>query len=221
MKVHRNVRTVCRKGSERKGELRLRDIVYVAGSRKTETVHAEFGCRYKLDVRKAYFSPRESTERERIAGLVKNGETVMVMFAGVAPFPILIAKRKNATVYSVELNKDACNYAKENLHLNRVAARVDVICGDARIKCKPYYGKCDRVVMPLPKQGYMFLDVAFRCLKERGMVHFYYAGSEDEAESHIKSCAKKMKKSIVIKRRVRVLPYSPGKWKLCLDVDVR
>ena len=222
MRIHKNVKTVCRKGSERKGDLRLRDIKYVAGSRKTETTHVESGCRYMLDVRKTYFSPRESTERDRIAGLVKNGETVMVMFGGIAPFAILIARRKDISAYSVELNRDACRYAEKNVALNRVSGKVRSICGDVRQKCSPYYGSCDRVIMPLPRQGHAFLDVAIRCLKpEGGTIHFYYAGPEAEAKRYIKDAGQKLKRKIRVRRVVQVLPFAPRTWKLCLDVDVK
>lgn len=222
MKIHRSVKTVCKKSSERKGELRLRDIKYVAGRKTTETIHTEFGCKYRVDIKKTYFSPRESTERDRIAKLVDNGEIVMVMFAGVGPFPILIAKRKKVQVYSVELSRDAYKYAKGNTHLNKVAARVDIIQGNVRKVCKPYYGKCDRIVMPLPKTGYKHLDIAFKCLKNRGgIIHFYYAGTFEETEKHIKKTADKLNKKIKILRKVKVLPYAPRIWKVCLDVRVK
>ena len=222
MKLHKNIKTVCKKGSERKGELRLRIIKYVAGRKSTETIHTEFGCKYKLDVRKVYFSPRESTERDRIAKQVVNGEIVMVMFAGIGPFSILIAKRKKTDVISVELNKDACKYTKENTHLNSVAASVDVLCGDVKRVCKPFISKCDRIVMPLPKSGYKFLDTAFKCLKPRGgVIHFYYTGSMEEAEKHIKRSSDKLNKKIKILRKNRVLPYAPRVWKVCLDVKVK
>jgi len=222
MKIHKNVKTVCRKASERKGELRLREMRYIAGRRSTETTHKEYGCNYRLDIRKVYFSPRESTERDRIARLTDNGETVMIMFAGVGPFSILIAKRKKAEVISVELNKDACRYAQENMHLNRVASRVDVVCGDVRKVCRPFFGRCDRVVMPLPREAHRYLDVAFKSLKPKGgTIHFYYAGSFEEAGKHIKGCADKLNKKTKILRKVKVLPYAPRVWKVCLDVRVR
>jgi tRNA (guanine37-N1)-methyltransferase len=207
MKIHNNVKTVLKKGSERKGELRLRNLKYMAGRKSTVTLHTEFGCKYKLDVKKTYFSPRESTERNRIADLVKKGETVLVMFAGIAPFSILIAKRKDVDVYSVELNKDAHRYAKDNIHLNHVASKVEVVNGDVRKVCKSYYSACTRVIMPLPKEGYKFLDVAFKCVKPKGIIHFYFAGSIEEGEKHIKKVADKLNRKVTIKKRTRVLPY--------------
>jgi hypothetical protein len=42
--------------------------------------------------------------RKNVASFVKKGERVLVMFAGVAPFPIVIAKHSKAKeIYSVEL----------------------------------------------------------------------------------------------------------------------
>ncbi|MEM2352242.1 MAG: hypothetical protein QXT26_07530 [Thermoproteota archaeon] len=64
----------------------------IAGSADTETVHKEHGCKYFLDPRKVYFSPRLYYEHYRVASQVVEGETVVDMFAGVDPFSILIAK---------------------------------------------------------------------------------------------------------------------------------
>ena len=87
MEQHKNVKTVLDKGTPRKGIFRIRDYKILAGSRNTEVMHSENGCRFLIDPRKAYFSQREGTERQRIASLVKNGETVMAFFAGAGPFP--------------------------------------------------------------------------------------------------------------------------------------
>ncbi|MBI4176655.1 MAG: hypothetical protein HY518_05595, partial [Candidatus Aenigmarchaeota archaeon] len=85
LKTHRHVKTICMKAGERSGKYRLRRLKVIHG-KETVTIHREYGYQLKLDVRKAYFSPRESTERQRIAGQVKPGETVLVMFAGIGPF---------------------------------------------------------------------------------------------------------------------------------------
>src|SRR3989449_9303177 len=76
-----------------KAERRVRSIEVIAGERRTTTVHTEHGLRYRVDLAQAYFSPRLASERQRIAGLVLEGEVVADPFAGVGPFAILIAKR--------------------------------------------------------------------------------------------------------------------------------
>jgi len=96
MKLHKNIRVVARRKSHVEGVFRRRRIEIIAGERRTETVHKENGCRYKLDLERVYFNPRLATERDRVASLAARSaseETIIDMFAGVGPFSILIAKR--------------------------------------------------------------------------------------------------------------------------------
>jgi len=222
-KTQPHIRAVARKLSEREGKFRLRELELLVG-KGTETVHKECGCSYKLDVAKAYFSPREATERQRISGQVKPRETVMVFFAGVGPFAIIIAKKsKPSKVYAIELNPDAVRYMKENVRINGVQEKVEPILGDVKTLARRYYGKCDRVVMPLPKEGYRFLGEAFSCLKPKGgVIHFYsYAHEDDlysEAEGIVKKAAQKSGRKIKILGKRKVLPYGPRVFKICLDI---
>ena len=78
-----------------KGEFRTRDLEIIAGDDKTETEYKESGCRFIVDVRKAFFSPRLSSERMRISELVNDGEVIVNMFGGIGMFSIIAAKRKN------------------------------------------------------------------------------------------------------------------------------
>ena len=220
-----HVRAVARKLSGREGEFRLRELELLVG-KTTETVHRECGCDYKMDVAKVYFSPREATERQRIAEQVEPKETVMVFFAGVGPYAIMIAKkRKPAKVLAIEVNPDAVRYMKENVRMNKVQGKVEPILGDVKTLARRFYGKCDRVVMPLPKEGYKFLGEAFSCLKKKGgTIHFYYYSHEDDlysdAEALVKKAAKKAGRSIRIIQRRKVLPYGPRVFKVCLDIKV-
>ena len=74
------------------GEFRTRDLEHLAGENRTTTIYKEQGCSFLVDVTKAYFSPRLSTERLRIANLVKPNERVLNMFAGVGAFSMVLAK---------------------------------------------------------------------------------------------------------------------------------
>lgn len=125
MAGHRNVRTVLAQTSPVYGDFRLRKLVYVAGENKTTTVHKESGCLFAVDVEKCYFSPRLFYERMRIAKLIKNGEVVVNMFAGVGCFSIIIAKHSNPEkVYSIDVNPAAILCLQENIRLNRVYGKV-------------------------------------------------------------------------------------------------
>jgi len=221
--VHKNIKTVLEKASERKGKLRLRQYKFLAGQRKFETLHKEYGCVFKVNPVKVYFSPRELTERQRIAEQVKPRERVLVMFSGIGVYGIIIAKKQpKAEVVCVEINKTAVRYAEENVRLNRLK-NVKNYCGDVREIC-PKLGKFNRIIMPLPLGAEDFLDVAFKCIKRNGTIHFYSWGEEDKlfenAGKVVRLKARHAKKKIRIVRKKKVLPYSPGKWKVCLDVKV-
>jgi len=227
MDLNKHIKTVLEKASERKGIYRIRKYRFIAGERKFETIHKEYGCLFKLDPTKVYFSPRELTERQRIASQVKENETVMVMFAGVAPYAIQIAKKqpKVKEVTAIEINPVAVKYARENVVLNKVDDKVKIIEGDVREKCKEFYGKCDRIVMPLPKGAEDFLDIAVKCLKRKGYIHFYNWGNEpnifENAEKIIKGELSKMNVKYKIINERKVLPYAPRKWKVCIDIFVK
>ena len=226
LEVHKNIQTVLEKSSERKGIFRNREYRFLAGQKKYTTVHKEYGLQFKVNPIEVYFSPRELTERQRIAEQVKPKETVMVMFSGIGPYALAIGKRQPLVnqVISIEINPKATKYAKENIRLNRLSEKVVHITGDVRKKSEKYFGKCDRVVMPLPEGGQNFLDVAVKCLKKSGgMIHFYTWGEEDrdfkDAKELLKKNMRRMRKYRIVKLK-KVLPYSPRKWKVCIDVKV-
>jgi tRNA (guanine37-N1)-methyltransferase len=226
MRMNGHIKTVYRKDSERAGVHRLWKLRLIRGKRMMAT-HKEDGSVYKLDVAKAYFSPREGTERQRIAAQVRPNETVLVMFAGVGPYAIAIARKQKYVekVYAVEINRDACRYMRGNVKLNRMQDRVVPICGDVREKCAKLFGKCDRVIMPLPLHAYEFLPVAFRCIKPNGgIIHFYYWAPEknlQEAAVVIEEAAKKAGRKLGSVSVHRVLPYRPRTFKVCVDAEVK
>ena len=176
LQTHRNVKTVLAKAGAISGTYRVRDLQFLAGENKTATVHKEFGCKYNVDVAKAYFSPRLSHEHMRVASLVQPEEVVVDLFAGVGPFSVLIGKiQPRAKVYAVDLNPDAVELLKINVRVNRVEGKVFPILGDAReISESTLKGKADRVIMNLPETAIDFVDAACQTVKpEGGIVHFY------------------------------------------------
>jgi len=222
MNAHKNVSSVLSKESGRLGELRTMELRLVAGDPNTEVVHKESGWFFKLDPRKVYFSPRESAERERIAAKVCHGESVLVMFSGVGPLPVCIAKRDGSVlVTAVELNPDAHNYCIENIHLNKVGDQVHALLGDVREVCPKLGLVFDRVLMPLPKGAHMFLDVAISLLREGGVLHFYHWAPEldlfSNAEELIAKEAVNFGRVAEILERMKVSQYSPRVWKIRID----
>ena len=80
------VKSVFYQSSAVEGDFRTRNLEILAGENSTETEYKEFNCKFIVDVEKAFFSPRLSTERERIAKLTQDGEVMVNMFAGVGMF---------------------------------------------------------------------------------------------------------------------------------------
>jgi len=189
MQANKNVRTVLLQTSAVSGDFRLRQLEWVAGERKTTTVHREFGCLFEVDLERCYFSPRLSFERRRVASLVQPHEVVVNMFAGVGCFSIVMAKHsKVERVFSIDVNPLAFEFMLKNIRLNRAQSKVVPIFGDAeKVVKEQLNGVADRVLMPLPEKAYEYLDCALMALKPSGgWVHFYdfvHAGkSEDPVE---------------------------------------
>jgi tRNA (guanine37-N1)-methyltransferase len=222
---HKHVKTVLMKSGERKGPFRLRGFRKLIG-KETVTEHREHGCRFRLDVETCYFSPREATERQRIVEKVGPGENVLVMFAGIGPYSILIAKKQPGVkkVYSIEINPECVKYLRENIEINKVKEKEVSILGDVRVSCEKLNVKFDRIVMPLPKEGHKYLDVALKWINRGGVVHFYHYSHEndlwDETMGLIKDAAKESGREFKVLEKRKVLPYGPGVWKVCVDIEV-
>lgn len=230
MAGNKNIKTVISKGSPRKGDFRIRDYKVIAGDRNTEVLHKEHGYSIFVDPTKAYFSSREGTERQWIAKQVNPKQTVMVMFAGVGPYAIAIAKGQPEVekVIAVEINPEAVEYMKRNVRINKLSHKIKPILGDVKTGCVPWYGRCDHVVMPLPLSADDFLDVAVSCLNKDGdgIVHFYSHGNKadgDVFESAFKKVDERLKslsiKYKIIDKRI-VLPYAPGQFKVCIEFRI-
>ena len=154
------------------GPFRIRDLEVIAGESRTTTVHTEFGLRYHVDVAQAYFSPRLGSERLRVADLVAPGETVADPFAGVGPYAILIARRREATrIIASDANPVAVGLLRQNVAANR-AERVEVREGDAR-EILRQTAPIDRVILDLPHSAMEFLPDALAALSSRGTIHLY------------------------------------------------
>lgn len=211
MKKNNNVSTVLEKTGKFSGRLRTLDTKWIAGVKSKEALYKENGCVFRLNVDTCYFSPRLASERKEIAESVKRNEEVLVMFGGVAPFAVVIAKAKKAKrVVSVELGRECCKYALENVKRNKV--NVEIVQGDVRKKV-PALGKFDRIVMARPNLKDSFLDVAFSAIKKKGIIHYYGFYQEKDVDmmkeliiSEAKKAGRKVKIT-GIKKTGNIGPY--------------
>ena len=164
-----------------KGELRIRDLELIAGSGGSETRHRESGVTMMTDPAKVYYNPRLATERERVASLVKDGEIIIDMFAGVAPFPLTICRSaRPKIVYAIDLNHDAVEYMKQNIRINRFDNIVPIE-GDARVLIRDL-PDADRIIMNLPQIAQEFLPDALMKTKKGGTVHMHKIMEREESD---------------------------------------
>jgi len=176
MQTHSHVRSVFRQASAVSGDFRLRHLELLCGEDRVVTLYKEYGCVFKVNLERCYFSPRLSFERMRIAQLVRLDETVVNMFAGVGSFSVLMARYgKVRTVYSIDLNPYAVDLMRENIRLNRVQSQVVPILGDSKhVIVERLKDVADRVVMPLPEKAFEYLEYSVMALKPYGgCIHYY------------------------------------------------
>jgi tRNA (guanine37-N1)-methyltransferase len=227
--THKRLSTVLAKSSAVGGEYRLREFETIAGVGKTKTVHREHGCVFHVDLAKAYFSPRLSYEHNRVASLVEEDETVLDMFAGVGPFPILIAKKhKNVHVYAIDKNPKAIQLLKKNIVANRVEAKITPILGEAKqIVAERLMDLADRIIMNLPEKAIEYTDAACEALKpEGGIIHYYEFTSAPEpletAKTRLIEAVKQTNRKLdeVLYSRI-VRGIAPFTWQVVVDARIK
>ncbi|MDI9643921.1 MAG: class I SAM-dependent methyltransferase family protein [Candidatus Verstraetearchaeota archaeon] len=207
---------------------RVRGVEWLAGKQCTKTIHSESGCRFKVDIAKVYFSPRLSFERLRIRGLVREGETVVNMFAGVGTFSIIIAKNSPETrVFSIDNNPYAFELMLENIVINRVNGRVVPILADAREATSNLGRIADRVLMPLPELAEEYLGDSIGLLRGAGWVHTYIhesgCGEKEAVEKARERILRKAREFGEIEAVCGKVVRSVGKrnFQVVLDLKVR
>ncbi len=224
IKANARVETVLRKASAVSGVYRIRKLEYVMGKRNYIATYRENNATLKFDTRKTFFSTRLAFERNRIRMLVKNNENVMVMFAGVGPFAIEIAKAHPKThVVGIEINAYAANNMKENAKLNRTD-NVIAEKGDVRKFEGKYENFADRIVMPLPMSTFKFVKSASRIANDKCMVHYYKFSDvdnwkKDGVEKVVAEFAKNKCKAKLKNIRI-VRPYSSKEVEVCMDLMI-
>lgn len=223
LKERKAVRTVLEKSNKFSGRLRTQSTKFLAGEKTKEALYKENGCVFRLNVDSCYFSPRLAAERLEIAKHTKK-ENVLVMFGGVAPFAIVIARHsKSKRVVSVELGRECCKYAKENVKRNRLDDRVEIIQGNVRKVLPKLKEKFERIVMARPNLKDSFLDVAFPIVKKNGVIHyygFYPEASRGQMIEMIKSEAKKAKKKIKILKVKKAGEIGTKKYRFRADLKI-
>lgn len=218
-----SIKTVLEKVSRVKGRLRKIKTKHLAGEKNLIVIHKENDCMFKLNIETCYFSPRLSNERKEIASYVRKKDDVLVMFAGIGSYPIVIYKlAKPKKITAIELSRECNKYFKENLSLNKIPNdKIEVIQGD--VKKKLPSKKFDVVIMPRPNLKDTFFKYGLKAAKKGTKIITYGFCEEDEKEklvSEFKSEADKLKRKIQIKKIKEAGEIAPYKFRYRIEINV-
>jgi tRNA wybutosine-synthesizing protein 2 len=155
------------------GELRKPSVERIAGT-ETETEVVEHGVRWRFDAAHLLFAAGNRSERARARELVRPGERVVDLFAGIGYFAIPAARSGPATrVLAVEKNPVAYRYLLANIRANGVEDRVTALLGDNRTVPLPLRA-ADRVFLGYLPDAVPWLARAIPLLHpEGGWVHVH------------------------------------------------
>lgn len=216
LKSHKNVKTVGIITGIHKGKYRTRKIKILAGEKTKEAFYKENNVLILLNIKTCYFSPRLASERLRIAKQIKKNEIVLVMFSGVAPYPLVISKNSKAKgVYAVEINPQAHKYAEKNVRLNKLT-NIKLYKGDVNKILPKIKIKFDRIIMPLPKTSVKYLFLALKKAKSKAKIHLYVFSHEGKLKQKLEQIKKYKVKILKI---IKAGTYAPGKYRYCIDLQ--
>ena len=184
---------------------------------ETETINKENKCLFKLDLSKVMWSKGNVNERLRIAKLVRDGETVLDMFAGIGYFSIPIDVHSNACkVISIEINPNSYYYLCENIKLNN-CDNITPVLGDCLVETPNY--NADRIVMGYVKTTHHYLKVAINSLNKGGIIHYHETVPEKLMEtrpiSRIRQAAGD--RDVELLKINKIKKYAPGVEHVVID----
>jgi len=215
LKQHKNVLTVVEKTSAFSGKLRIPTTKYLAGEKTYKTTYKENNCIFKFNINNSYFSPRLSNERkiisEEVNKLTKKKNTdILIMFAGIGPYPITIAKtllkqKKPFHIYANELNKLALQEMQQNIHLNKLSKHITILPGDANNI--PTQQKFDIILMPRPNLKETFLKSALKLSKKDTTIFYHGFGTKDTVLKEIKKDTSNKTSNVKIRKAGDIAAY--------------
>jgi tRNA (guanine37-N1)-methyltransferase len=173
LKQNTRIKVVAKRSDLHTGAYRTLPLTVIVGEKRKETICQEYGNKLIVNPEQAYFSIRSGSERKRIADQVKDQEQILVLFSGIAPYPIMLARHSRAGhITGIEMNPEAHLLAVRNVELNKIH-NISLFQGDVTEVVHTLTARFDRIIMPLPHKAVSFLPQALSVLKSGGMIHLY------------------------------------------------
>ncbi len=192
------------------GVMRIPEIRVLYGT-PHEVTFREAGISYTLNPVKVMFSQGNRGEKLRIRSLVRAGEKIADMFAGIGYFT-LSAALAGGQVHAIEINPESFTFLEKNISANYLGRNVTAECGDCREKlCGTY----DRILM-----GHFdaldFLPHALLHAKEGTTLHVHGIGDrQSEVEDAVSSAGFRYTIS-----EYKVKKYASRTWHCVWDVKL-
>lgn len=222
--LHKNIRVVARRAGIYEGEFRTLPLEIIGGEERRETLHKENGVRLLVNPETVYFSVRSGNERKRIAALIHDGEQILVLFSGIGPYPLIIAKSNpSCRVIGIEKNPVAHAYALKNLGYNKKIRNVIFYEGDVTSVVPTLSMVFDRIIMPLPKSAESFLTLALQFLQQPGWLHFYdlqEKGNLSGSIDKVRSACQQVTRSLVSADVTICGHCTPRLYRICVDARI-
>ena len=210
-----HVKTVVNKLENINNTFRTFDMELIAGEPNFTVTQKEGNCYFAFDFRKVYWSSKLSNERQRLLQLLKPGEVLCDLFAGVGPLSVQAAK-KGLTVIANDLNPECYESMLVNAARNKVTSRMHIYNQDARAFFRAVIGTqraevavedrlrqppfevlpatIHHIYMNLPMDALDFVDVflgAFEPEQYLPLLHIYaFSALEDPREEFIERITK-------------------------------
>ncbi len=218
-------RTVLRFSGPVEGELRRPTVERLFGT-DTETTVVEHGVRWRFDAARLMFAAGNRTERARAGTVVRPGETVVDLFAGIGYFAIPAAKvGRAARVVAVDRNPESVRYLGENARLNGVGEVAEALLGDNRT-LPLAAGTADRVFLGYLPSAVPWVARAVPLLRPAGgTLHVHHvadargavAAATTEVVEAVRAAGGRLLGSPVGRE---VKPYGPGRTHVVVDAGV-
>jgi tRNA wybutosine-synthesizing protein 2 len=201
-------------------------IELIGGEDNPIVQHKEHDVIYKFDITKIMFSKGNINERKYLASLVKEGEIVVDMFAGIGYFSLPIAKNSLVDkIYSIELNPESYKCLVENIKINHLEDKIFPINGNCKVevvKLSTSGIRANRIIMgvfPAPKE---YIKEALTLVGDNGTIIHYEGVVENEKYlglfEEFNEIAKKESYKCELKTYRFVKSYGPNLYHVVLDI---